>query len=112
MGYPYVYGGTTPSGGFDCSGFVYYVFNSCGYSISRSCTVQEQSGTAVSRSELQPGDILFFNNTSNGAIGHTGIYIGNGTFIHAANPRRGVVTDTINSGYYNTYYYSARRVAN
>lgn len=112
LGYPYVYGGTTPSGGFDCSGFVYYVFNSCGYSISRSCTVQAQSGTAVSRSELQPGDILFFNNTSNGAIGHTGIYIGNGTFIHAANPRRGVVTDTINSGYYNTYYYSARRVAN
>ena len=112
LGYSYVYGGTTPGGGFDCSGFVYYVFNNCGYSLSRSCTVQAQSGTAVSRSELQPGDILFFNNTSNGAIGHTGIYIGNGTFIHAANPRRGVVTDTINSGYYNTYYYSARRVAN
>ena len=112
LGYSYVYGGTTPSGGFDCSGFVYYVFNSCGYSLSRSCTVQAQSGTAVSRGELQPGDILFFNNTSNGAIGHTGIYIGDGRFIHAANPRRGVVTDTINSGYYNTYYYSARRVAN
>ena len=112
LGYSYVYGGTTPGGGFDCSGFVYYVFNSCGYSLSRSCTVQAQSGTAVSRSELQPGDILFFNNTSNGAIGHTGIYIGEGRFIHAANPRRGVVTDTINSGYYNTYYYSARRVAN
>ena len=112
LGYSYVYGGTTPGGGFDCSGFVYYVFNSCGYSLSRSCTVQAQSGTAVSRSELQPGDILFFNNTSNGAIGHTGIYIGDGRFIHAANPRRGVVTDTINSGYYNTYYYSARRVAN
>ena len=112
LGYSYVYGGTTPEGGFDCSGFVYYVFNSCGYSLSRSCTVQAQSGNAVSRSELQPGDILFFNNTSNGAIGHTGIYIGDGRFIHAANPRRGVVIDTIESGYYNTYYYSARRVAN
>lgn len=112
LGYSYVYGGTTPGGGFDCSGFVYYVFNSCGYSLSRSCSVQAQSGTAVSRANLQPGDILFFNNTSNGSIGHTGIYIGDGRFIHAANPRRGVVTDTINSGYYNTYYYSARRVAN
>lgn len=112
LGFPYVYGGTTPGGGFDCSGFVYYVFNSCGYSISRSCSVQAQSGIAVSRAQLQPGDILFFNNTSNGSIGHTGIYIGEGRFIHAANPKRGVVTDTINSGYYNTYYYSARRVAN
>ena len=111
LGYSYVYGGTTPSGGFDCSGFVYYVFNSCGYSISRSLTSQAQTGTAVSKSELQPGDVIFFNNTSNGALGHVGIYIGNGYMVHAANPRRGVVTDTINSGYYNTYYYSARRIA-
>lgn len=110
LGYSYVYGGTTPSGGFDCSGFVYYVFNSCGYSLSRSCTVQAQSGTAVSKAELQPGDIIFFNNTSNGSIGHVGIYIGDGRFIHASNPTRGVVTDTINSGYYYTYYYSARRI--
>lgn len=110
LGCAYVYGGTTPKGGFDCSGFIYYVFNSCGYSISRSCSVQAKTGTAVSKSELQPGDIVFFNNTSNGAIGHVGIYIGEGRFIHAANTRRGVVTDTLNSGYYNTYYYSARRV--
>lgn len=111
LGYRYVYGGTTPGGGFDCSGFIYYVFNSCGYSISRSLTVQAKAGNAVSKSELQPGDIVFFNNTSNGSLGHVGIYIGNGQMIHAANSKRGVVTDTINSGYYNTYYYSARRVA-
>lgn len=112
LGYSYVWGGTTPSGGFDCSGFVYYVFNSCGYNLSRSCTVQANSGTAISKAALQPGDIVFFNNTSNGSIAHVGIYIGDGRFIHAANSRRGVVTDTINSGYYNTYYYSARRIAN
>lgn len=111
LGYRYVLGGTTPSSGFDCSGFIYYVFNTCGYSISRSLTSQANTGTAVSKSELIPGDIVFFNNTSSGALGHVGIYIGNGNMIHAANSKRGVVTDTINSGYYNTYYYSARRVA-
>lgn len=111
LGYRYVYGGTTPGAGFDCSGFIYYVFNSCGYSVSRSLSAQASTGTAVSKSELQPGDVVFFNNTSNGALGHVGIYIGNGNMIHAANSKRGVVTDTINSGYYNTYYYSGRRIA-
>lgn len=111
LGYSYVYGGTTPGGGFDCSGFVYYVLKSCGYNISRSLTVQATTGTAVSKAELQLGDVIFFDNTSNGALGHVGIYVGDGRFIHAANPTRGVVTDTINSGYYNTYYHSARRIA-
>ena len=105
----YVYGGTTPSG-FDCSGFVYYIYNTCGYYLSRSCGEQASSGVEVSRDELQQGDILFFNNTGDGSIGHVGIYLGGGTFAHAANPRRGVTTDTINSGYYNTYYYTARRI--
>ena len=110
LGYDYVSGGTTPSAGFDCTGFTYYVYNSCGYSLSRSCSIQAKSGTAVSKEDLKPGDLLLFNNGANGSIGHVGIYIGDGTFIHAANSRRGVVTDTINSGYYNTYYYQARRI--
>ena len=109
VGYKYVYGGTTPSG-FDCSGFVYYVYNSCGYNLSRACSVQAKSGTSVSKAELQPGDLIFFNNSSDGGIGHVGIYVGGGKFVHAANSKRGVVIDTINSGYYNTYYYSARRI--
>lgn len=109
LGYKYVSGGTTPSG-FDCTGFVYYIYNNCGYSLSRSCASQAASGVSVSKANLQPGDLVFFNNNSDGSIGHVGIYIGSGNFIHAANPTRGVVIDTINSGYYYTYYYSARRV--
>ncbi len=110
IGYNYAYGGTTPSVGFDCSGFTYYVFNSCGYSLSRSCQVQAQSGTAVSRQDLSAGDLVFFSNGSNGSIGHVGIYIGGGQFIHSENSKTGVRIDTINSGVYNKYYYSARRI--
>lgn len=110
VGYDYVSGGTTPSTGFDCSGFVYYVFNSCGYSLSRSCQVQAKSGIAVSKQNLVAGDLVFFDNGSNGSIGHVGIYIGGGQFVHAENSRTGVRIDTINSGYYNKYYYSARRI--
>lgn len=110
IGYNYTYGGTKPSTGFDCSGFVYYVFNSCGYSLSRSCQVQANSGSAVSRQNLIPGDLIFFNNGSGGSIGHVAIYIGGGQIVHAENSRTGVKTDTINSGYYNKYYYSARRI--
>lgn len=110
VGYKYTYGGTTPSTGFDCSGFVYYVFNSCGYSLSRSCQVQANSGSAVSRQNLSAGDLIFFNNGSNGSIGHVAIYIGGGQIVHAENSRTGVRIDTINSGYYNKYYYSARRI--
>ena len=113
LGYSYVYGGTSPSSGFDCSGFTQYVYSSFGYSLGgRGASSQSQSGTAVSRDNLQPGDLLVFNNDPGGAIGHVGIYIGDGMMVHAANPRRGVVTDTINSGYYNTYYYTARRIEN
>lgn len=112
VGYDYVSGGTTPSTGFDCSGFTYYVFNACGYSLSRSCQVQAKSGTAVSKENLSAGDLVFFDNGSNGSIGHVGIYIGGGQFVHAENSRTGVRIDTINSGYYNKYYYSARRIIN
>ncbi|MBO4816205.1 MAG: SH3 domain-containing protein [Clostridia bacterium] len=113
VGYSYTYGGTTPSTGFDCSGFVYYVYNSCGISLSRSCSVQMASGTAVSKENLQAGDIIFFNNGANGSIGHVGIYIGDGKIVHAKNSNSGVTIDSINGGgYYDTYYYSARRIVN
>ena len=110
LGYKYVYGGTTPQGGFDCSGFVQYVFKCCGYSLNRTAAGQASNGTAVSRANLQPGDIILFDNGSGKSIDHVGIYIGGGNMINAANPRKGVVITTINSGYYNTYYCCARRI--
>lgn len=111
----YVSGGTTPSG-FDCTGFAYYVYNSCGYSLGRLCSDQSKSGVEVgrnSRDELQAGDLLLFSNGANGSIGHVGIYIGDGYFIHAKNSNSGVVIDHLtNNPYYNQYYYSGRRIVN
>lgn len=109
LGVPYVYGGTSPSG-FDCSGFVYYVYKQCGYSITRTATAQNSDGYYISRSELQPGDIVIFYNSAMTAIGHAGIYVGDGQFIHASSGSGKVVISSLSSTYYNTHYYSARRV--
>ena len=112
LGYKYVLGGTTPSGGFDCSGFVYYIFGQMGKSISRSLSVQATTGVEVSKANLQIGDMVIFNDSSNSSLGHVGIYVGNSQFIHAANPKRGVVIDYLDSrnSYYNERYVTARRV--
>ena len=110
LGSSYVSGGSSPSTGFDCSGFTQYVYGQCGISISRTSYTQANDGTAVSKSELQPGDLLLFHYYGSSSIGHVGIYVGNGQFIHAANSNRGVVYDTINSGYYADNYAGARRL--
>ena len=105
VGYPYVYGGSSTSG-FDCSGFTQYVYKHFGVTLNRTAAAQSSNGTAVSRSNLQPGDLVMFGSP----INHVGIYVGGGRIVHAANPSRGVTTDTINSGYYNTNYVCARRI--
>ena len=107
LGYKYVYGGSLPSTGFDCSGFTSYVFRLHGINLNRTAAGQYSNGVAVSRENLQPGDLVMFGKSG---INHVGIYTGGGRMIHAANPSRGVTTDTINSGYYYTNYVGARRV--
>ena len=110
LGYKYVAGGSSPSTGFDCSGFTTYVFRNFGVSLNRSSKDQIKNGTAVSKSNLQPGDIVIFKNQGKTAIGHVGIYIGNGNFIHAANKKEGVVITALSSSYYSQRYVGARRV--
>ena len=110
LGAPYVYGGASPSG-FDCSGFVYYVLKELGYSPYRTPADQYKMGTAVSKSNLQPGDIVFFANTYASGISHVGIYAGNGQFIHAPNSSSVVSYSSLTSGYWSDHYYGARRMS-
>ena len=108
LGSSYVYGASGPSS-FDCSGFTSYVFKLHGVGLSRTAQGQYSNGTSVSRSDLQPGDLVMFGSSAS-SINHVGIYIGGGQIIHAANPSKGVTTDSITSGYYNNKYVGARRV--
>jgi cell wall-associated NlpC family hydrolase len=108
VGYRYRFGGTSPSG-FDCSGFVYYVFNKAGISMGRDMYSQLGSGPRISSSNLRPGDILFFSNTYKRGLSHAGIYIGNGKFVHAENESTGVAVSALWSSYWAAHYTTAVR---
>lgn len=107
LGCSYVYGGSGPSS-FDCSGFTQYVYKHFGKSIPRTSASQYASCKKISKSSLQPGDLVFFTNGGSG-VGHVAIYMGNGQIIHAANSSRGVCTDSLNSSYYTSHYVGAGR---
>ncbi len=111
IGYPYVWAAAGPSA-FDCSGFIYWVVtNSTGKSIGRVLTTQISAGAAVGRNSLQPGDLVFFQNTYQAGLSHGGIYIGNNQFIHASNPSTGVMISDLSSSYYATRWYGATRLS-
>ncbi len=106
----YSYGGTSPKDGFDCSGFVWYIYNEFGYSIGRTSAAQSTAGYKVDRNDLQPGDILIFQSRNRSKIGHSGIYIGNGAFIHAECPKTGVIVTYLSETYYDSRFVCARRI--
>lgn len=108
IGKPYRYGGTTLAG-FDCSGFVMYVASQVGVSLPRTSFEQYTVGTAVSRANLQPGDLVFYEADGPGAS-HVGIYIGNGNFVHAENESVGVKTTQLSNPWWSPKFLGARRV--
>ncbi|QIN63298.1 NlpC/P60 family protein [Caballeronia sp. SBC1] len=111
IGVPYLWGGNTPEEGLDCSGFVRYVYQKVtGMLLPRLSAQISRKGSAIAQPDLHPGDLVFFN-TPRGAATHVGIYVGGQQFIHA--PRTGafIRIESMNSAYWTSRYYGARRVA-
>jgi len=107
----YVWGGTTPQG-FDCSGYVQYLYKKHNINLPRTAWQQSKKGQSIEKHELQKGDLLFFLTDKKRGIPitHVGIYIGNGNFIHAASKDKGIIISSITHGSYAKTFISARRV--
>ena len=110
LGIRYKRGGSTPDTGFDCSGFVSYVYNeSLGLVLPHNAKAISQSGERVDKNELLPGDLVFFN-TMRRAFSHVGIYLGNGLFVHAPRSGARVRIEDMSDRYWTRRYDGARRV--
>lgn len=105
IGIPYVYGANGPNS-FDCSGFTRYIYSNFLINIPRTSQSQYYSGTKVEQENIQQGDLVFFNTDT--TLGHVGMYIGNGEFIHASSSK-GVTVSSLNDGYYSSRYAGAVR---
>lgn len=110
LGVRYLYGGET-SRGFDCSGFVYFLYRTVeGVTLPRTSTAQATAGVPVKKDDLQPGDLVFFRTGRSVRINHSGIYIGDGNFIHASSGGGQVRIDSITTGYYAARFVTGRRI--
>lgn len=111
LGEDYVWGGTKP-GGFDCSGYMQYLYKKEGVSIPRTAYQQSKVGKKVSRFALQKGDLLFFltDKSRNIPITHVGMYIGNGKFIHAASKKQGIIISSLEKSRYGKLFVKATRI--
>lgn len=109
LGVPYRYGGSTPAG-FDCSGFIMFLFHQCGKELPRTADKQATIGIPVSLDSLQPGNLLFFAATDEPGISHTGLYIGDHKFIHASSTAKKVITSNLNEPYWQKAFRGAREV--
>ena len=105
LGIPYRWGGASPRTGFDCSGFVMYVYAKVGVSLPHNAAAQYRYGRAVSRSDLRPGDLVFFN-----GLGHNGIYVGGGRFIHSPHSGDVVKISSLASSWYARTWVGGRRL--
>jgi len=112
LGDPYVWGGTTPEKGMDCSGYTKYVFSRVGIPIPRTAYAQSKIGETVSKENLKKGDLLFFltDKTRHIPITHVGIYLGNDKFIHAASSKKGIIISSIKEGHYSKVFKYAKRI--
>lgn len=107
VGTPYLWGGTTPDG-FDCSGFLRYIFEQFNIDLPRTSKMQAEVGDKVAKSELRPGDLVFFNTDGKG-ISHAGVYLGDELFAHSSS-KKGVRISRLDEAYYKNRYVTARRV--
>jgi len=105
LGVPYVWGGSSPSTGFDCSGFIMYVFAQIGVSLPHHAASQYSYGTYVAREQLEPGDLVFFD-----GLGHAGIYIGGGQFVHAPHTGDVVKISSLYDSWYSATWVGGRRL--